>query len=278
MTHYNVYTLLCHRDMEMASITYPLLIKNLNNSQKLIVVGDGSLTDEDCKILTEMSELIQVIRRSDREHFVLDKIAGFENCIKFRDEYPPAFKIIDIPLLAKENGDRLIFTDSDIIYYSGSKPYFEQDRNVYLRTDAIKISIKLSKVLLKYNWKVPYRFNSGYFSFGLEDFDLSLIDYFVSRPDVRNIPWVIEQTGWALLFGKASKSLVPDQQQFVCAENFNGPNSGTLAIHLIADLKNKVSEWSIKEDLNVENIQVKFYESRNVNYFDWFKKTIKRLF
>ncbi|WP_374166796.1 hypothetical protein [Arcticibacter sp. MXS-1] len=274
----DVYTLLCERDMGMALVTLPRVIGFLGQDQRLIVMDDGSLTEKSASIVKSLSDKVEVIGRKEREDMILSEISGFPHCMKFREEYAPAFKLIDIPILAgKEERTRFCYTDSDIIYLRNCEDYFRRDVNTYLRTDGIKISVKLSKVFFKYKWSIPYKFNSGYFSYDCSGYDLDLIEYFVSRPDVRNVPWVIEQTGWGLVFGASGPFYSPNEDQFVCREQFEGPKPDTLAIHLIANLKGKVDEWANTPQQQEAAATPDFQLSRSVSFFDWAKKSAKRV-
>ena len=274
----NVYTLLCEKDIPMALITLPRILFFLVPEQRLVIVDDGSFTIQTVEKLQQLSPAITVVTRSDREDKITDAIKNYPNCTKYRNRFPLAFKLIDIPLLSSQESPRFTFTDSDIIYLKNSEGYFNQNTNTYLRTDAIKLSVKLQHVLIKYKWKVPFRFNSGYFSFDTSHFDLDFIEYYLGLPDVYSVEWLSEQTCWALLFAKAGASVCPLENQFVCREVFDGPKADTQAIHLIATLKNKVKDWSVTLPTNVAEMQPSFEPSRNVTLADWAFKTIRRVF
>lgn len=276
----DVFTLLCKRDISMALATFPSILKSLAEGQKLVVFDDGSFDEDTIGIVKSIAPQIEVSTLNLRNDTIDEALANYPNCRKYRSEFPLAFKLLDIPIQAMQTGvSRLNFTDSDIIYYNNSADYFNRSVNTFLRTDAIKLSVKLQCALLKYRWKLPLRFNSGYFSFDLKNYDLDFIEYYLGLPNVRNIPWLSEQTCWALLFGRAGEAFCPDENQFVCREDFLEPNSSTFAVHLIGGLKGKVSEWS---KLNIsdagEKLQVpRFESSRNIQLLDWIKKTIYRI-
>ncbi|MEO6546443.1 MAG: hypothetical protein ABIN94_00525 [Ferruginibacter sp.] len=272
----DVYTLLCHKDMPMAAITVPLIMRSLNPDQKFIICDDGSFDAGDIEKLSGISSSIRIITKQERDGYVLEIIGNRPNSLKYRKEFPLAFKLFDIPILARQESSRFTYTDSDIIYVKNSKAYFNRQLNTYLQTDAIKLSLKLQAGLLKYNWNIPLRFNSGYFSFDPVDYDADFLEYYLGLPDIRNIPWLIEQTAWALLFGKAGESYSPNPNQFICRENFDGPTDETLAIHLIAGLKNKYTEWAPQENITT-GIQPQFNLSRNITKWDWVVKSVKRV-
>ena len=132
--------------------------------------------------------------------------------------------------------------------------------------------------MLKYFWKIPYQFNSGYFSFGINDYDLDFIEYYLGLKEVKDVPWLIEQTCWGLLFGRSGQSVTPLKNQFACQEDFLGPKKETLAIHLIGNLKKYYEEWSKIETQEYTKLLLPvFVNSRNVNYYDWIKKVMKRI-
>ena len=274
-----VYTLLCERDVSMALITLPKLLTFLHKQQHLTIIDDGSLTGEAISKLENLSGNIRISRRIEREQLILDALKNYPNCRKFRKEFPFALKLLDIPLLAAKDSTRFTYTDSDIIYLKNCEAYFDRDSNTFLRTDAIKLSVRLRKVFTKYRWRIPYKFNAGYFSFDTSNYDLDFIEFFTGLPDVRNCSWLIEQTCWALLFGRSGVSVCPSENQFVCQEIFDGPDAETLAIHLIGPLKGKLEKWAFESKyIPSETSMPIFLRSRNVTILDWAGKSAHRLF
>lgn len=272
-----VYTLLCKRDLPMALITVPRILRFLQPAQKLVIIDDGSFDEETIRILSDLSAQVQVVTRSQREEQVLAALGNRPNCIKYRNDFPFAFKLIDIPLIAAKESPRYTYTDGDIIYLKDCEDYFNRDVNTYLRTDAIKLSFKLQQGLLKYKWKIPLRFNAGYLCYDTKDYDLDFVEQYLGMPDVRHMPWVSEQSCWALLFGRAGKSYCPKENEYVCRENFTGPQPDTLAIHLIGGLKKKVNEWSVEKEANkTAPVKPGFEPSRNITILDWVQKSARR--
>jgi hypothetical protein len=273
-----VYTLLCHRDMPMASITLPLLLGFLDESQTLYIIDDGSLLDEDEEIACGWGKNVRVVRRSQREKEIKTKLAGYDACTRYRDEFPLAHKLLDLSLLAQSLGhDHFLYTDSDILYLRDCQGLFRTNANLHLRTDAVKLSVKLSDVFLKFGWEIPYLFNSGFFTYPSGAFDLEFVEYFLAQPDCRHFPWLTEQTCWAVLFGRLPDRLCPDQDQFVCRENFRGPDGETCAVHLIGDLKKRVGEWSRLGMVPRNFHTLRFDSSRHVNIVDWMLKVGLRM-
>jgi hypothetical protein len=273
-----VYTLLCHRDMPMASITLPLLLRYLDESQNLYIIDDGSLLDEDEAIAFGWGKNIRVLRRSQREAHVAETLAKYQACRQYRAEFPFAHKLLDLPLLAAQLGhDRFLYTDSDVLFLRNCQGFLQNDANLHLRTDAIKLSVKLFDVFFKYGWKIPYRFNAGFFSYPTGAFDLKFVEYFLAQPNCRHFPWLTEQTCWAVLFGRLPDVLCPDRDQFACRENFQGPDSETCAVHLIGDLKKRVSDWSCLGMVPQKFHTLRFDSSRHVNVADWILKVGLRI-
>lgn len=273
-----VYTLLCHRDMPMASITLPLLLGFLGGSQTLYIIDDGSLLDEDEAVACGWGKNVRVVRRSQREAHITETLAKYSACRQYRAEFPFAHKLLDLPLLAERLGhDRFLYTDSDVLFLRNCQGFLQNDANLHLRTDAIKLSVKLFDVFFKYGWKIPYRFNAGFFSYPTHAFDLELVEYFLAQPDCRHFPWVSEQTCWAVLFGRLTDVICPDSVQFVCREKFAGPDIHTRAIHLIGNLKRRVFDWSCCESENIPLEELRFSPTRHVTLTDWLQKSVRRL-
>jgi hypothetical protein len=275
----NVYTLLCERDMPMARITLPGILKFLQQGQTFFIFDDGSLTMSSVEELGKLSSNVIVKTRAEREEFILSILGDRPNCIKYRNDFPLGFKLLDIPLFAQaEKQQRFTYTDTDIIYLKNCEDYFTRGTNTYLRTDAIKISVRLQDVFFKYKWKVPYKFNSGYFSYDAAAFDLDFIEYYLGLENVRHMPWLSEQTCWALLFERTGVKLsCPAEEQFICREDYKAPTQEALAIHLIGNLKGKCAEWAAYEPDQSSPAAVKFEKSRNVTILDWIQKSTRRL-
>ncbi|MGA0556486.1 hypothetical protein ACO2Q8_07540 [Larkinella sp. VNQ87] len=245
MVPQTVYTLLCHRDINMALVTLPRLLRFLSSDQKLIIFDDGSLTDDDTDILKALSVNIIIITRVDREDFVNSALTNYPICRQYREKSPFGFKLIDIPLHAQKFNARFTYSDSDIIYIKNCEDYFKQDRNVFLKDFTTAFSLKLKKILFKYHWSIPTNFNAGYFSYDSSRFDLDFVEHYLSLPDVYDYLWLTEQTCWALLFGRSGPSYCTNEDQFICREGYNDLKSENLAIHLIVNLKNKYVEWAV---------------------------------
>ncbi|MBO9699687.1 MAG: hypothetical protein J7604_05710 [Sporocytophaga sp.] len=273
----NIYTLLCKRDLEMAKITLPKIIQFLSQDQKLIVIDDGSFSEENAHEVRSISPKITVILRSQREQLITTILSKHPNCLRYRESFPLAFKLLDVPLLAMNESPRFIFTDGDILYLKKCEAYFQRKENTYLITDGIKLSFTLRDGLFKYKWKIPLQFNSGYFSYHTDEFDLDFIEYYLGLPDVRKINWLSEQSCWALLFGRSKKRIdCPDINQFICRNPYKGPDETTFAIHLIG-LKDKVVDWQdpVYKSGYEENDPI-FNQARNVGKMDWIKKQFQR--
>jgi len=273
-----VYTLLCKRDIDLASVTIPLMLKQFPPGKSLVVLDDGSFGEEDRARIASLGSNVEVCLRAGREESVCDRLKNHPACQRYRREFPLSQKLIDLPLICKEAGHgQFLYTDADILYLAGCRDFFAPVSHVHLRTDAIKLSVKLGRVFFTHHWKIPWRFNAGYFSFPLESYDLDFVEHFLTLPDCRQFPWLIEQTCWAVLFGRLKSALCPDSAQFVCQENFSGPDSNTRAVHLIGSLKRRALEWSTMADPHASLPPARFEPSRGVSYRDWFLKTLGRL-
>ncbi len=261
----------------MASITIPLLLRWLDDSQTLYIIDDGSLLDADEETANGWGKNVCVLRRRQREDEIRTKLARYESCTQYREVFPLAHKLLDLPLLAQHAGhDRFLYADSDILFLRGCQGLLQIDTNVHLRTDAVKLSVKLSDVFLKFGWKIPYRFNSGYFSYPAHAFDWDFVEHFLGQPKCRHFTWLTEQTCWAVLFGRLPHVLYPDPEQFVCREDCSGPNSDTRAIHLIGQLKCHVDEWSVLASENPTGNELRLLASRYVTLNDWLHKSLQR--
>src|SRR5690606_29722973 len=109
---------------------------------------------------------------------------------------------------------------------------------------------------------------------------LDFVEYYLGLSEINNIPWLSEQTCWALLFERTGNKLFcPAEEQFVCRESLIKPDSNTLAIHLIGNLKQNCLEWSnYQRETRSYPSSIQFELSRNVTVFDWMLKSAQRFF
>jgi hypothetical protein len=274
-----VYTQICERDMEMALRTLPTILKFIHPSQKLVIIDDGSLSADSAATIAALADNVILKVKKDRDAMVLEALKGKPNCIKYRNEHPLSFKLLDIPIMARQESPRFTYTDSDIIYFNSCEDYFTRDVNTFLRTDAVKLSFRLQDGLLKHRWKIPYKFNSGYFSFDTAHYDLDFIEHFLGIPEARSTLWLLEQTCWSFLFERAGIAYCPAEDEFICKENYSGPEPKSLAIHMIGNNDKKVvsKEWTKPEQMKkVMPAKPRFERSRNVTLIDWVLKSAQR--
>jgi hypothetical protein len=81
-------------------------------------------------------------------------------------------------------------------------------------------------------------------------YDLDFIEWFLSVPEFRTLPTLVEQTCWAALVGSNPVKLL-DPRQVHCASGPPAVSSETVAVHFIAHHKNFVAEC---RDLPAEDV------------------------
>jgi hypothetical protein len=208
-----VFSLLCHRDIEMALICLGSFARHCKDSFQLTVLSDGSLTTEDMKRLREIDGL-KVAPREEVEGPVLDALARHPHCAAFRKIHPWALKLIDAPLLA---GGDFAYLDTDILFLRAFRGLDRRGLDeidlAYMRSYANVYSFSLwERIRRERNLKLVERCNAGLLFARETAYRLDDIEEFLGRISRHTRPLLAEQTAWAMLAARVNSGHFADDQ------------------------------------------------------------------
>jgi len=201
MPDIRIFSLLCHRDVELASRCLPSLVRHCRDPIELLGIDDGSLTQEDADHLLAAVPGLSIHRRCEIREQIDARLADYPLCRKYREWCPWATKLFDIPLYA--NGD-FGFIDSDILFlrdFRGLENGPDWGGNIvsmhaYANVYSFALRDRFSRAPF-----VPLiaRFNSGFLLVRRHAYDLDLIERFLHAAQGHPRQLLMEQTAWAVL-------------------------------------------------------------------------------
>jgi hypothetical protein len=248
-------TLLCQRDVELASTCLGSLVARSASLLRMTIVSDGSLEPADMDKLREKIPAVSFIQALDLDSRVLPALKDFPHCRKYREWCPWALKLIDIPLYA--NSD-YVYIDGDILFlrdFAGFESASGSQFNLVSMQSYANIYSFAFMDRLKLRRQLPLvnRLNAGFLYVRKAAFDLELIERFLYSAEKHRRPFLSEQTAWAVMAAHTrSGYFSPEQISFPqmaldaahclkwrpVAMHFVG---GTR--HLIADVQEEAKRW-----------------------------------
>ena len=146
-------------------------------------------------------------------------------------------KLLDIPMLADE---RVFYFDSDIRFFQN----FSCERISNLQTTHFIFmedlrqgySARLVDLIYKHGLRMSSKVNAGAWSSPRARYDPGFIEWFLSIPEFRIFPQLVEQTCWAAMSAGNDVSLL-DPSQIRCTDGPGELDAETLGLHFIAGAK-----------------------------------------
>lgn len=203
----NVFTLACHRDVDLAATCLGSLVAHCKDDIALTAVSDGSLTPDDCRRLLDAVPGLTVLERSDLDSAVEPALCEFPHCRKYRQWCPWALKLLDIPLYAR--GD-FVYIDGDILFLRdfdglgcGADCRFDLV-SMYSYANIYSFAFT-DRLMPAFGPPLVHRLNAGFLVVRQSAFRLDLVERFLGTGERHQRPFLLEQTAWAAL-GAATSS------------------------------------------------------------------------
>jgi hypothetical protein len=271
-----INTLICHRDIESASVCLQSFLLACEGQAQFRFFSDGSLTEEDEKRLEKQFPNSILVQREVLRSNVEPLLKDHPLCSEVSQSSIYSLKLIEIPLYCHHHlgEERFVYIDTDIMFFRVMSNWQEiWKRNVLLFERRVMLSgpprviLKRSHVLLDVN--------SGLISFEMRYYDLDFVEWFLSQDDIRTT-FFFEQTCWALLAAYAKKKgavfYQPHADQIVSDHAFKNLREGQVGLHFIAGLKARVTEltpFALGQRTQETSPQtINFIESKFMSYLN----------
>ena len=274
-----IKTLLCKRDVATGIACLRSLQKASVEPITLIIHEDGSLDEADIARIMEGLPGSVLRRRREEAGRVEEILARYPNCRAFRERSPLSNKLLDIPILSE---DILQFIDSDIMFFKRFDNMFPAEKFPIFSQEAADdqgYSAPLLTLIRQAGRPVPSGCNSGLFRFYKADYDLDYLEWFLGREELcQPIASMVEQTGWALLFG-VKGSFTYEEQQLACIKDYVRLDEKTIAVHFLYGLKSQMLDFEARAKELIEKSEVhsfRFTPAKKLTFAKIVKRKIRR--
>lgn len=240
---YSVHTLLSHMDIPFYIIGIYSLHRYLKYGPKFIIYDDGTLTEEDCRVVAKIPRAF-IVKSSQAKKMTKKSFSTRSTLLLQRASAPHNRKLIDV-LLYKKNNEKLLVLDSDVLFFRYpdtllkflttnttqiDMTYIQDMQNAYIAAVA-----ELNRI---FRTHCPPRLNSGVLAFRSDILTIPFVaDYFHTiHTTFHNKtlfkPW-IEQTGYALLASRVKSKPLPENYSIGTKYNCK-----TVCRHYVHDSRN----------------------------------------
>jgi hypothetical protein len=197
-----VSTLICHRHVEMAIDCLGSLQRLCVSPIRFQIHDDGTLTDDDCAILTDKLSPACIVSREEADQRMNELLRRHSHASALRLQLPLALKLFDAVMLSP--GETFAFCDSDVLFLRPVMNPFvlpdDRSTNAIFMEDRVhSYSLRSWQLAFSPRVRLPSRVNTGMVCLRKAQYDLDLLDWFVGKRRHAAIPTMVEQTAWALL-------------------------------------------------------------------------------
>ena len=246
-----VASIVGHRQVEMAVLCLGSLLRYSAEELALRLHDDGSLTAADRERLAAGLRDPEVVSRAEADERTEVFLARHPALRAFRRGNVMALKLIDAMLYA---GDELAYCDSDILFlrpFSGLYHLRETAAGAMFMSDRQNAYSIRSWHLLRYpGLRLPRRLNAGITAFRAAGFDLDLLEWYVSRPELQFAPVWMEQTAWGLLAGRVGCRLLDPDQVAIPVPGEPAPE-GIVALHFVSPVRSLLAGYAGRSEVEV---------------------------
>lgn len=240
----------------------------------LTIFEDGSLSDEDVQTLQTAIPGSQVVRRTEMDNQVRPRLTNHPNCLELRDKNAFGLKLLDAAMLTEPG---TLFLDSDVMFF---RPFLWenlvpiQDKHfIFMGDDRQGYSARifgLFRIIWKHKLTFPSRVNTGCWSYPPHLYDLDFIEWFLTLPEFRRFPQLIEQTCWAAMAGQSKSAImILDRKQIYCASDKLKIREQTIGVHFADYHKKRVAEFAPLSGTNenMEAIPFRFAPASRLTFY-----------
>jgi len=157
-----VHSLVCHRDLYVYLYSIKSFIKNTTNNCSIIVHDDGSLTEDDIRMLKKHIEGLKIYNVKEADKIVIPKLEKYPLIKKLRSENVLLRKLTDFYFLSKTG--KIISLDSDILFLRKAKEiknWIDMDKKEALLSSEYPVNSHQDKYLINTELNYVKNLNSG---------------------------------------------------------------------------------------------------------------------
>lgn len=233
--HFEVHILLGHKHVGMALWCVKSLLHYAKRKYRVVLHDDGSLTDRDAENLRQHLINSRIIRRSEADELMREKLGHLPNCSQYRflplettdhrgQKYNMrifAIRLFDFNLVS--GATKTFVLDADILFFRKPLEIMEWGENSsYINSlhsvEQYAPKKNARKQIIGYERKFPTPTwaNAGMLCFDKRDYDLELIEEWISRDkDMMDTHATFEQRMYNLLLQHQGGSVpLPDTYSF----------------------------------------------------------------
>lgn len=232
-----VKTLLGHNNLSFSIECLQSFVQNASEKIQLTIFEDGTLTEDDRRLLLRSLPDSRVINKAECEKVVFNKLAAYPACLNYRKTVVYARKIFDLMLYDEQD---CLYIDIDVYFLKKfSLPKFS-DSPVFMLDSINAYSFKPAE-FLRISFPIFPKVNSGFFFFPAAQFDLRYVETLLQNPTInkgylRGISW-LEQTIWSFLASRHSSLYYFDYNQVVMSVSKTPVNHNTICVHLVSTFR-----------------------------------------
>jgi hypothetical protein len=195
-----VHFLICHRDAKMAGHCLESLFKYSKSPLRFTIHDDGSLTEEDYRIILEKGEKTKIISRTESDECMEENLKNYPNCYQYRKEHIYGLKLLDIAVMSQNDFG---YCDSDILFLRPFDNLFKwpeaKASAIFMQDYSSNYSMLPWTLIGSDKPKLASKVNAGLIFFRKDSYDLDFIEWFLKNKNFRHKVGWLEQTCWAAL-------------------------------------------------------------------------------
>lgn len=234
---FEIHILLGKKHVGMSLWAIKSLLHWSGKAYSVVFHDDGSLTDKHIKTLNQHLPHSTVVRRSDADDLMAEKLAAFPNAYKYRfgrlgSTRPHgqasvfSLKLLDFSLLSKAK--KILILDSDVLFFSPPKSIIDWVDNlsdkVCLYCFELYVPVRdVHNKITRFEKKpaVPLGFNSGLICLNRSVFDLATLDEWLgANRELAETVYTFEQRAYNhLVKNSGMHRALPETYSF----NYNNP-------------------------------------------------------
>jgi hypothetical protein len=243
-----VHNLVCRADLPFATACLASLQRTASEQIHLTIHEDGSLAENDIRIVRLALPDAEIIRRRDAEDYLQSALEKYPTLRNARSHLPIFIKLLDIPLLS--NANFVNYVDSDILFL---RPHCE----LFLSGADVHANARFMRDLRSaYGFRIrnyaPFGFvhpisclNAGLFSVRRDAIDFAWLEFIARQIGIdqllRHRSWS-EQGLWAVLASRLGCELI-DPEQIVSAEDTKRLSQDRIALHFVTPTRHLLRKY-----------------------------------